>query len=425
MLWAVIALCALYVLLPVGVFAAEMRYPQAVLTYVDGVRMVTENDQDAALTGAQIFVAAGLAQQPTTQNGIAALLAETIARTGNVRDTIAVTGGSLTYTVEGRSVHYYLEGRSAQFPRLMRLFAQALGNPDLSSGNVAAARKALIARIGVSEGNPLAVGIQMFRRSYYLNGAGRPAMGTAASLGRLTADDAAAFYGRAYRRGALDLSLVGCVTPEVSAVLENVVAALQPGDRVPLVLKVKELPASNGMRIVAQRDVGAPFLVVGFAAPSPVSKDFGAMMVLESLLAQSFDHTATSTQTLASRTVSDFYLYDSEPASFVVFVNGARVEPTLALREVLLVTASLAEKTMQKESLASFKASAMGELLTNTLAYADRSYLIGTLQQQGRGADALNDVVAALQETTAADVQRVAKKYLQKYIVAIVLPRDQ
>ena len=127
------------------------------------------------LTGAQVFVAAGLSQQPANQSGIAALLAETIARTGNVRDAIAVSGGLLTYTVEGRSVHYYVEARAEQFPRFMRLFARALGKPDFSVMNVAAARKALISRIGESEGNPLAVGIQMFKSSYYLNGAGLPA----------------------------------------------------------------------------------------------------------------------------------------------------------------------------------------------------------------------------------------------------------
>ena len=240
-------------------------------------------------------------------------------------------------------------------------------------------------------------------------------MGTAASLNRLTGEDLAAFYARAYNRGALDLSVAGCVTPDVNDALEAAVTAFPQGERLPLDLKVREPAASNGTRIVAQRDVGAPFLVVGFAAPPPAGKDFGAMMVLESLLAQSFDRSSTTTQTLAERTVSDFYLYDSQPASFVVFVNGARVEPTLALREVLLVAESLAEKPIQEDSLARFKAAAMGALLSDTLTRADRSYLIGALQQQGRDPDALNDTVAALQRTTAADVQRVAKQYLQKY----------
>jgi predicted Zn-dependent peptidase len=54
---------------------------------------------------------------------------------------------------------------------------------------------------------------------------------------------------------------------------------------------------------------------------------------------------------------------------------------------------------------------------------SDRSYLLGTLSSQGLGTDSINAALAALEGTTPADVQRVAKKYLQRYIVALVLPR--
>ena len=36
----------------------------------------------------------------------------------------------------------------------------------------------------------------------------------------------------------------------------------------------------------------------------------------------------------------------------------------------------------------------------------------------------MNAALDALEQTTPADVQRVAKAYLQRYIVALVLPRQ-
>jgi predicted Zn-dependent peptidase len=222
----------------------------------------------------------------------------------------------------------------------------------------------------------------------------------------------------------MQISAAGAVPPAFLAGAAELARVLPEGRVEPLSRAVKALSANNGTRIVAQRDVGAPFLVMGFAAPSPADRDFGAMLVLESLLAQSFDRSATTTPTLVQRTVSAFYLYDSEPASFVVFVNGSRVEPTLALREISLVTEALAEKPIQNDSLERFKAAATGALLSDTLTLADRSYLIGTLRQEGLPGDALNATLAVLNKTTAVDVQRVAKAYLQKYIVAIVLPRN-
>lgn len=403
---------------------AAAEYPHAVLGEVGGVPFVTENDAGATLAGVQIFISAGLQRQSPEENGAAALLAETIARTQNVRTVIAVEGGALTYTVEGRDVHYYVEARPEKIAAFVDLFAQALEKPDFSPANVSAARKALVARIGESESNPLAVGIEMFKRSYYLNGAGEPAAGSAASLEGLNGEKLAAFYARTYKRAGVTFSAVGAVGPSLGVSLEALARALPDGRLEPLSRAVKALSPNNATRIVAQRDVGAPFLVVGFAAPSPADADFGAMLLLEALLEESFERSSGVTPTLTERTVSAFYLYDSEPASFIVFVNGARVEPTLALREVLLVAGALAEKPIQADALERFKTAAFGAFLADTLTPADRSYLLGVLRQDGLPADALNAMLAALRNTTAAEVQRAAKKYLEKYIVAIVLPRS-
>lgn len=415
-----------------AVAALPVHYPHAMLTDVGGIQLVAENDADAMLCGVQIFVSAGLQRQPSNSDGLAALLAEAIVRTPvlssgrqlPVRDAIAALGGSITYTVEGRSVHYYIEGRPERIAPFVELFSQALKAPDLSKPSLMLARKTLIQRVGESEGNPLAVAVAMFKRSYYLNGAGMPALGSVASLERIESGDLSKFYAAAYKRSGIALSAVGRIPSGLSAALRDLVAVLPDGHLDELSDRVKLLSSQNETRIVAQRDVGAPFLVVGFAAPSPVDKDFGAMLLLNALLANSFDRAATTTSSLIERTISSFYLYDSTPASFVVFVNGARIEPTLALRELLLVTESLTNSPVQEKSLERLKAQATGSLLSDTLSLGDRSYLLGTLRQEGLGNDSMNAALEALEQTTGADIQRVAKRYLQKYIVAIVLPRQ-
>lgn len=413
---------------------APPRFPPAVMTDLGGPRLVSEDDTDADLTGVQVFVAGGLESQPDNANGIASLVAETIAQTpvriGSqaplpARDAIARAGGTLSYTIDGRSAHYYIEGRASRIAALVGAFDSAIAKPDFSPATVNTARKMLDAQIGQSEGNPLAVGIQMFKRSYYLNGAGLPTLGSVATLALIDDAQLQSFYAAAYRRGGLSVSAVGHITTELTASLRVLADALPAGAPAPVSSAVKTLTTANSTRIIAQRDVAAPFLVVGFGAPSPADKDFGPMLLIESLLATSFDRsTSSTTPSLAQRTVSAFYLYDSTPASFVVFVNGARVEPMLALREVLLVTESLASKRLEPDALARFKNAATGAFVSDALTLADRSYLIGTLQRQGLGTDAMNVAINAVANTSADDVQRVAKLYLQKYIVAVVLPRS-
>jgi predicted Zn-dependent peptidase len=412
--------------------AAAPRYPVASSATVAGLRIVSETDGDALLSGVQIFVSAGLARQTTATNGAAALTAECVMRTPAemagtsvpLRDAVAGSGGGITYTVDESSVHYYLEARPERMLMMLGMLAKALAQPDFSATAVAAARSALVQRVTESEKNPLRVGVQMFKESFLQAGTAFPEYGTAASLSVLGPSSLREFYSRTYRRGALSASAAGLVTPEVTAAIGALAQALPEGSVPPIVAHARSLSA-NPAHIVTQRDVGRPFVVVGFGAPAPGSRDFGAMLLLEALLSNTFERGSSTTIALGQRSVGAFYLYDSAPASLVVFVNGGTgVDPSLALRDVVLIAKSLAEKPMGADALRRFKAAAEGAFVTNATSLSDRSFLLGMLSAQGLGDRSINGALEAIEGTTSADVQRTAKTYLQRYVVALVLPRQ-
>ncbi|GAC1543798.1 MAG: hypothetical protein NVS3B16_10710 [Vulcanimicrobiaceae bacterium] len=408
------------------------RYPKAFSTDLGVTQLVGEVDADAALSGVQIFISAGLDREPVNANGIAALVAESILRTPvpaadgtsrPVREAIVAQGGSLAFTVDGRSVHFYLESRAERLAAAVSSFAKALAAPDFSAATIAAGRASLSARIAETEVSALSVGIGMFRRSYYTTGAGNPALGNTSTLAALGGKDAAAFFAANYKRGGMTASAVGALAPDLNDALKTLARALPDGAVAPVRSETKVIPA-QAPRIVAHRDIGAPWVVVGFAAPAPGSKDFGAMLVLENLLADAFERTSATTLGFIEKSVGAFYLYDAAPASLVVYLNGTQGDPSLALRQLLVVSKSLSLKPLAAEPLRHFKTAARGQFVTDSVTLSDRSYLLGTFAAQGLGTDAINAALDALERTTSADVQRVAKKYLQRYIVALVLPRS-
>jgi zinc protease len=389
--------------------------------------VLAENDADAAVSGVQLFVAAGLDRETPSTSGISALVAECVMRTPidgvALRDAIAASGGGLSYTVDGRSVHYYIEGRTEHLGALVALFAKALAAPDFSPATIAAARASLASRQNEFEKNALSVGIQMFRRTYYATGAGQPALGNVSTLAGLGPRDAETFYRATYKRAALMASVVGQVTPDLGNALKALAAGLPDGAVAAVPEKAHPIPA-QAPRIVAHREIAAPWVVVGYAAPDPGSRDFGAMLVLEALLSDAFERASTTTLGFVEKPIGAVYLYDSTPASLVVYVNGTQVDPSLALREVVVVARSLSLKPLGPKTLAQFKASAQGQFISDSVNLSDRAYLLGTFASQGLGSDSINAALSALDRTTAADVQRVAKNYLQRYIVALVLPRQ-
>jgi predicted Zn-dependent peptidase len=410
--------------------APQTRYPTAFATDLGVTKLIAESDADSPISGVQMFVAAGLDREPVNGNGLSALVAECVTRTPvspggpSVLDAVAEGGGSLSYTVDGRSVHYYLEARSEHLPALVALFAKALAAPDFSAEAISLARTALAARQTEFEANPLSVGIQMFRRTYYATSAGGPALGTTATLALLSSKDVGAFYAANYKRGAVFSSVVGNFTPALGDALKQLAAGLPDGAAAPVTERSRPIPVS-APRIVAHRDVQAPWVVVGFAAPAPNSRDFGAMLVLQSLLSAAFERNNATSESFLERSVGAFYLYDSTPASLVVYVNGSQVDPSLALRELLLVSHSLSMRPLAAAPLRHFKAIAEGQFLSDSVNLADRSYLLGTFSSQGLGDDSINAALGSLQKTTGTDVERVAKTYLQRYIVALVLPRQE
>jgi predicted Zn-dependent peptidase len=263
----------------------------------------------------------------------------------------------------------------------------------------------------------------MFRRAYYPGPTGLSALGTRSTLANLTASDAAAFFKAYYLRGSATLSAVGRIVPELDASERKLIAALPDGTLPPLVSRTATIPADSP-RIVARRDVAAPIVVVGFAAADPGSADFGAMLVLQSLLSNAFERSSTTSLGLRERSVGAFYAYDASPASMVFYVNGNRVDPALAIRGLVVVAQSLAKRPLSAETLLRYKTVAEGSFVSETVALSDRAYMLGTFGALGYGSDPVNAALAALDHATAADVQRVAKRYLQRYIVALVLPRQ-
>ncbi len=406
-----------------------LRFPAPSAVDLGTTRLIGEIDRGALLSGVTVFIAAGLDRVPINRSGVAALLAECVLRTSvggiPLREAVAAQGGSVGYTVEARAVRYSLEGRSAALPSVVTLLGKALAAPDLSPATVAAGRAGLTGKIGQADADPVAVGIQMFRQAYYAAGVGAPALGTAAGLAQLGPAELRAYFAATYERRAVTVSAVGSAVPELGAAVRTLVAGLPDGTVAAASERANTLSA-QAPRIVAHRDVAAPWVVLGFAAPSPDSPDFGPMLVVESLISGAFFNRASAT-TLGDveKGVGAIYLYDAKPAGLVVYVNGSIADPSLALREILVASRSLAAKPVTAAALLRFKAAARGQFLADAISLSNRAYLLGTFAAQGLGDDPINAALAGLERTTPADVQRVAKRYLQRYVVALVLPRDR
>jgi predicted Zn-dependent peptidase len=400
---------------------------------VAGTTVLQQIDAAASLAVITLVVRAGLDRQTMKQNGLAALVAETIVKTPvgtppmPLEDAVAARGGSVRFTVDPGDVRFYVEALAADAPAVLELLRAAIAAPDFSPATVRAARAALTQEIAASQQVALQVGLDMLNAvSSVQANAGLPELGTPASLADLFPADAAAFYRAYYRRGGVLVSAAGQLDALSTATLSGLAGALPLGTTSPVTVHVAALRGTT-REIVAHRDISSPWLIAQYPAPMVDNRDFGPMLVLAAFLRRTISDIAqvpgVVSPTFASRSVGAVYVYDRVPSSLVIYVNGGLIgNPSRTFATALSVVNVLAATTLQG-SIEEFKAEAAGDFADNATTLETRTWLAAVFSRESTSPDFINHALTAIAATTPADVQRAARTYLGNPTIALVLPR--
>ena len=418
--------------LPLAAPAAAAVQPPS-LQSSGGATIVSQADASAALVGVALVVRAGLDRQTMRENGLAALVAETILQTpvgtpaAPLEDAVAARGGAIRFTVDPGDVRFYVEALAADATDVVGMLQAAIAAPDFSPATVRSARAALARRIAQSQEVALQVGLDMLSAASSTQAnAGLPELGTPASLAQLFAPDARAFYRAYYRRGGALISAAGNLDALSSGALGALAASLPPGETSPVHVRVAQLNGTT-REIVAHRDISSPWLIAQYPAPSVDSRDFGPMLVLAAFVRRTLSDIAqvpgVVSPTFASRSVGALYAYDRAPTSLLLYVNGGLIgDPSRAFATALSVVNVLAATRLQG-SIEEFKAEATGDFANGATTLETRAWLAAVFARESDSPDFINRALRAIAATTPDDVQRVARAYLGNPTIALVLPR--
>lgn len=402
-----------------------------VVTRNDGVTMITQQDAAAPLVHVVYVVRAGLDRQSLAQNGLAALTAQTILGTRvngvALEDAIAAAGGSISFVVDPSDVRFQIESLPQDANRVFGLARTALAAPAFDPATVRAARTRLIERIAENQQIALQVGLDMLSSTLATSAnAGLPEFGIPAALAQLGPSDVRGFYSTYYRRGGSYVSAAGRIDALAAGTLETFGQTLPVGDTDAISVKLPKLEGAS-RQLVAQRDIAAPWLIAQYPAPAISSKDFGPMLVLASFMQRTLSDMAdvpgVVTPTFASRSVGAVYQYENPQPNLVLYVNGGVGNANRSFSTALSI-ASILATTKLEGSIDDFKAMASGDFISGTSTLEARAWLAVLYDENGGQPDYISRTLNAISQTTAADLQRVAREYLSNPTIALVLPRE-
>jgi predicted Zn-dependent peptidase len=397
----------------------------------NGMMLLVRENPSAPVVAASLIIRMGTRWETYQTAGLSNFLQLMV-----VRGTTTMNGTQIVETADrmGGTIEAYGEADNAEiaataldryWKEMLALVADVTLRPSLPDGTVGAVRDFLARQVRNRGDKPYDVALDtLLAKTFGSNPYGWDAIGRRESLERAGRPALIEHYQRHYVPGGLVLAVSGNVkAAEVRAEVERLFGSLPAG---PVPAPEQVPPAARA----AEREVltvpGAQAQIfMGGLAPAMTDPDFAAMKLVSTVLgggmAGRFFSELRDKQGLAYTTGTQQPMR-VDPGYFLAILGTApaNVERAeAALREQLQ---RIQREPVSADELRVAKAYLLGTLAMDRRTNARQAWYLASLEQAGVGYEFLDRYTAQVRAATAADLQRVAQRYLATVRTVVVRP---
>ena len=397
----------------------------------NGVTVLVRENPTAPVVGVSLMVRMGTRWETAENAGISNLVQLMIVRGttsrdgGQIVEAADAMGGSIEATGDVDYSEIAATALSRHWVEILELVADVALRPTMKDGVVVAVRDFLLRQVRNRGDKPYDValdtlGARVFGRHPY---AWDP-LGLKDSLERLDRDALLAHYKRHYVPGGLVLAVSGRVkTAEVMAQATRLFGPM-PAGTAPTTTPPRP-PAAAPWREVRVVPGAQAQILMGALAPSLTDADYPAVKVLANVLgggmAGRFFSELRDKQGLAYTTAAQ-YPARVDTSYFVAQLGTAPENVARAEAALRAQLERVQRERVSAEELRVAKAYVLGNLAMDRRTNARQAWYLAAYEESGVGYEFLDRYAAAVRAVTAADVQRVAQRYLAVVRTVIVQP---
>lgn len=420
-------------------------------TLPNGMRIICRRDTTSPLVALQVFVRVGAAQEDSDKPGVGNFVARTLF-SGGLTDEIPETlagdigdlGGNVTAAWQPDWTQISVLTLGDKFTDAAFLVTNVLKKAGFDKDVVESTRDDITSDIDSTNASVFQTAYQGVRQVVY--GGTRytlPPMGTVSSVNRISRDDLVDYYSRFYVPQNFVFVVVGNIDPaEAAAKIKDDMVDFPTRGRgqrrpPPAPEPLPALTADPAPIHVAQPDLAEVAVLVGYRVPPVSSPDYPAVEVANALLGgmktsrlftelrekQGLAYELGST--LNSQAVAgDLTAYVLAAPTRTDPVTKKSVSAVGLIKEQILhQVAALQAAPPTPAALLRAQHFLIGTQKIRHERLEDRATLLGTaVLQSPLGIRYDTDYAHYIHAVTAADVQRVANKYLVHPIVSVVEP---
>jgi zinc protease len=400
-------------------------------TLPSGIRLLVAERPALPVVVVQVSVPAGSAQDPPDASGLANLTAELLTR-GTARragpevdQAIEFVGGSLEASASRDSTTVSLSVLRKDLELGLDLLAEVLLAPAFPEAELRRKVADIQAAITRSQENPETVGSRALARLVFPGHPySRPVTGTVESVGQLDREQVLRFYRRHYRPDRAIVVAAGDVkVAQVRAALLRRLGSWSPPPEgvAPVPPTPAQMPAA--LETIA-RDLTQATIFLGRPAIRQTHPDYFPLIVANYVLGGGSSSRLYTKVRDERGLVYSVYSYLNPGLAGASYVVGLQTR-TDAVGEAVSVTkeemARLGRDAVSPRELDLAKSYLIGSLPLRLDTTSKAAGLILAIEEQGLGLDYLDRFARAVHTVTAADVQRVARAYLDPAAYSAVI----
>lgn len=414
--------------------AARAAEPPAATLHVlpGGLRLVVREDPSAEVVNVSLQVKSGSRYETPATSGISNFVQRVMIRGTTHRSARQIVeaaediGGFIDASGDVDYVEIRGGALASHREALLHLLADVAMTPTFPPDEVERERRLIASQIQTRSETPFSLALDTLSGQVYAaHPYALPTLGQKPSVERLSRDDLLAHYGRVYRAGAMVLAVSGRVDHEsVRRQVERLFANLPGGAGAAVERAPAPTPLSE--RRVLDRPVQQAQILMGFLGPGIGEPDYAPGKVMNAVLGGG----------MAGRLF--VALRDHRGLAYSLgMLNPSRVGPSVFVGYMGTArdTVEAAEAGMRSEidrfrtegpneaELARAKAYVLGNLAMDRRTNARHAWYLAFFEVAGVGWDYPERYARAVDAVTAADVARVAGRYLERPTVVVLRPQ--
>ncbi len=396
-------------------------------TLPNGLRVFSSVDRTTPNVTVQVWYGVGSKDDPVGRSGFAHLFEHMMFKA--TRDMPSETIDRMTEDVGGFNnastyddfTNYYEVVPANHLQRLLWVESQRLGSLVVDESTFKSERdvvKEELRQSVLSQPYGRLFYLDVPRASYTSHPYKRPGIGSIEELDAATIDDVRAFHAAYYRPDNAALIVVGNFDQkELDAWVDKYFAGIKrPAEPMKRVTAVEPPRTQPGVYKGYGPNVPLPAVVMTWHAPDAASPDAAALTVLDAILSSGKSSRLYDSLVYEQQIAAEVYSDASLPQQPGMVMAGAILASGKTLAEgekaLLAQVARLRDEPVTEAELAEAKNELIASKLRERETIDGRAFAIGYALNTAGDPALANRQLAELQAVTAADVQRVAQKYL-------------